>query len=404
MLWRLAWRNVRYYRGRSLATFGLTFFAAVLFIVYGALMQGSHRNMLYSSLNIYTGALQLQHIRYKEEGGDEHLIEHARRWVDLLRSVPEVKAVSARMQTVGIAASPSASAAMILTGIDFSAEAGLSALQQALVAGVYASEGLCLYVGSDLAHKLDIALHDELSFIGSALDRGFVAERFEVCGIFKTGLYDFDLNYAFLNRGTFDALFRADDTASVIAVALHEPLHAEAIQARIAPLLQPHLHLYTWQELLEDLLQMLSVDKIFGYVSLGLFFMVIFFVVMIYSFINVSTRIKTFGMLRSIGMQQRQIDAMLLLETLILSFGALALAVPLGGFLAAWFELHPIIIEGIAENYKSYGIVSDAIPTHFSPSAILRQSALILLLNLAGILYPIRYVRSFSPVEAMRHV
>ncbi|MBN2894850.1 MAG: ABC transporter permease [Campylobacterales bacterium] len=401
---RLAWRNILFYKGRSLATFLLTFCAALLLIFYAALMQGSHRTMLHSNLGIYTGALQLQHQRYQEEGGSEHLIFGAAHWVDLLRRTPEVTAVSARLETVGIAASRLASGAVVLTGVDFSAEADLSALQKALKSGVYASEGLCLYVGSDLARKLEVGLHDELSFIGSAPDRGFVAERFEVCGIFKTGLYDFDLNYAFLNRAAFDTLFRTHDTASVIAVALDDPLHAEAIGARIAPLLEPHLRLYPWQELLEDLLQMLSLDKIFGYVSLGLFFLVIFFVVMIYSFINVSSRIKTFGMLRSIGMRQRQIDIVLLLETLILSLGALALAAPLGGFLAAWFELHPIIIEGIAENYKSYGIVSDAMPTCFDPASILRQSALILLLNLLSILYPIGYLRRFSPTEAMRHV
>ena len=93
----------------------------------------------------------------------------------------------------------------------------------ALIAGEYRSEGLCIYMGSELGQRLHVKLHDEISFIGSAVDRSFVAELFKVCGLFRTGMYDFDLQSAFMNRAAFDAVFHSDNMASIIAINVDEP-------------------------------------------------------------------------------------------------------------------------------------------------------------------------------------
>ena len=50
------------------------------------------------------------------------------------------------------------------------------------------------------------------------------------------------------------------------------------------------------------MVELMKVDSFFGYISIGLFFLVIFFVIMIYGFINVSARIREFGVLKSIGL------------------------------------------------------------------------------------------------------
>jgi ABC-type antimicrobial peptide transport system permease subunit len=54
--------------------------------------------------------------------------------------------------------------------------------------------------------------------------------------------------------------------------------------------------------------------------------------------------------------------------------------------------------------YKEYGVVSDSVPTLFDPFTVAWNALLVFALNLLSILYPMRYVRSFTPVEAMRHV
>jgi ABC-type lipoprotein release transport system permease subunit len=148
----------------------------------------------------------------------------------------------------------------------------------------------------------------------------------------------------------------------------------------------------------------MEVDSIFGYVSLSLFFVVIFFVIMIYGFVNVSSRIREFGVLRCIGLSNVNIFWLLFYEIFILSSLAVVLAAPLAGFICYYFQLHPIVIEGMAEMYQDYGIVSDEIPFRFDIFTISWNLGIIYLLNFLSILYPYYYIKVFKPIEASRHV
>jgi len=255
-----------------------------------------------------------------------------------------------------------------------------------------------------LAKKLQVEIGNEVSFVGSAIDYSFVAELFKACGIFKTGMYDFDTQSAFMNREYFDQIFYSQNSSSYIAAMANKMQENDQIAGQITQALPKDLKVYTWEELMKPMVELMEIDSIFGYISMGLFFLVIFFVIMIYGFINVSARIKEFGILKSIGLSDRNIDALLLYEIVILTLAALAVATPLGAYTAYYFEAHPIVIEGMSDMYKEYGVVSDEVPTLFVPFTVAWNTALVFVLNLLSVLYPMFYVRSYTPTEAMRHV
>jgi ABC-type lipoprotein release transport system permease subunit len=401
---RLALKNLYYYKGRSITTFLLTFFSAYFFIVYVAFMDGSHSSMLKNALDVYTGSMQIYQKEYRDEGGYDYLINDSQKVFAILDKTKGLSACSARVETYGIASSRERSAAMMLTGVDFKREEKLSELKKALREGTYDSKGACLYIGSELGKRLQVKVGDEVSFVGSAVDYSFVAELFRVCGTFKTGMYDFDSQSAFMNRDYFDQIFLSENRASYIVANVKEMQENTRIAKEISRKLPDDLRVYTWQELMKPMVELMRIDSLFGYISMSLFFLVIFFVVMIYGFINVSTRIREFGVLKSIGLSDRAIDVLLLDEIIILTLVALALAIPLGAYTAYYFEVHPIVIPGMSEMYKQYGVVSDTVPTSFSLFTVGWNAMLVFVLNLLSILYPMFYVRSFTPVEAMHHV
>jgi ABC-type lipoprotein release transport system permease subunit len=243
-----------------------------------------------------------------------------------------------------------------------------------------------------------------VAFVGSSIDYSFAAENFEVVGIFKTGLFEFDASSAFVNKSYFDELMRSEDMASYIVVAVDDIEAVESIVAHIQTKMPKDIEVASWKVLMASMVQAMEVDSIFGYISLGLFFVVIFFVVMIYGFINVSARIKELGLLRALGLRSFDVTTLLFLETALLALSSVLIGMVLGGYLAYYFELHPIIIEGMAETYKEYGIVSDAVPTRFDLWTVCWNGIVVVLLNFLAIIYPIYYTRRFSPVEAMSHV
>lgn len=403
-MFSLAIKNIFFYKGRTLTTFSLTFVAVYLFIVYVAFMDGAHQSMLKNALEVYTGSLEIYHKEYRQKGGYDYLIRDTKKPLKILAQTQGLKSYAPRLETYGIASSQTYSSAIMLTGINFQKEEKLSELKKALVQGVYNSHGSCVYMGDILAKKLHVNIGQKISFVGSAVDYSFVAELFNVCGIFKTGMYDFDSQSAFMNRNYFDTVFLSENMATYIVARAENLKKNETIAKKITRKLPTQLELYTWKTLMKSMVQFMKIDSLFGYISMGLFFLVIFFVIMIYGFINVNARMKEFGVLRSIGVSDTQISYLLFLEILLLTLFAMMFAVPLGAYTAYYFQVHPIVIAGMSDIYKSYGVVSDKIPTLFDPLTIFYNSMLVFTLNILSILYPIHYVRSFSPIEETHHV
>jgi ABC-type lipoprotein release transport system permease subunit len=406
-MFSLALKNILFYKGRSITTFALTFFSTFSFIVYVAMMDGSHNSILHNALKVYVGAIEIYKKGYREIGGNEYLLYNVHKKEEILKNIEGISSFTSRYETYGLLSSDEYSSAAMVVGINSTKEAQHSQLKNALILGEYldGSANNCLYVGSDLAKRLHVKLDSKVSFIGSASDNSFAADIFKVCGMFKTGAYEFDSSSAFIDRGYFDTLMLSEDMASYIHVDVANLSDVDMIQQKIQTALDdPKLEVLTWKTLMASMVEAMKVDSIFGYISISLFFVVIFFVIMIFSFINASSRLREFGTLRAIGLSSANINALLFYEIFILSTLAIILAAPLGAYVAYYFNANPIIIEGMSETYKEYGIVSDELPLSFDIFTIAWNVGIVYLLNFLSILYPMRFINRFKPLEALKHV
>jgi len=406
-MFHFALKNILFYRGRSITTFILTFVSTMLFIVYVSMMDGSHRSMLHNALKVYTGAIEIYHKGYRDKGGNEYLIKDVKMVTDKLASIEGIEVYTSRYETYGLLSSQERSAASMVVGIQADKERVLSSIATALKEGEFLvnDSGNCLYMGEGLVKKLGIRLGDEVSFVGSASDNSFAADIFSLCGVFKTGSSEFDAGASFVSRKYFDTLMYAQNKASYITIKLEDLDMVDTINAKIIDLIDDeNLESLTWKTLMKTMVEAMEVDSIFGYISLALFLVVIFFVIMIYGFINVSSRIKEFGVLRCIGLSKEKIFLLLFYEVIILSSLAVFLAAPISASICYYYSIHPIVIEGMSEMYKDYGLVSDEIPFDFNLFTILWNVALIYLLNILSVIYPYFYINAFKPIEATRHV
>ncbi len=403
----LALKNILFYKSRSITTFILTFISALFFIVYVAMMDGSHNSMLQNSLKVYTGAIEIYKKGYRDIGGNEYLLRDVSKIEETLSHIEGINSFTSRYETYGLLSSKDFSNAAMVAGINPKKEALHSQLKVALTEGEFltATSKNCIYMGSELGKKLHVKLGSEVSFIGSASDNSFAADIFKVCGIFKTGAYEFDSSAAFVTRSYFDTLMYSQNMASYINVNVDELSEVDSIKNTIVEnLSNQDLEVLTWKTLMKSMVEAMEVDSIFGYISMSLFFVVIFFVIMIFGFINVSSRVREFGTLRCIGLSRSNIRVLLFYEIFILSTLAILIATPLGSYIAYYYSVHPIIIEGMSETYKEYGIVSDELPFSFNLFTIAWNVGVIYILNFLSIIYPIRFINSFKPLEASKHV
>ena len=405
-MFKLALKNILFYKSRSITTFILTFISTLLFIVYVAMMDGSHESMLKNALKVYTGAIEVYKKEYRDIGGNEYLINDVKSIEEKLSHIEGIKTYTSRYETYGLLSSKEISSAAMITGINPDKEAQMSQLKHTLIKGEYLKHdsGNCLYVGADLVKKLGVDIGGEITFVGSASDNSFAADIFKLCGVFKTGSFEFDAMAAFVTRTYFDTLMYSQNKASYISIALNNLDEVDSINAHIASKMDTDIESLTWKTLMKPMVEAMEVDSVFGYISMSLFYVVIFFVIMIFGFINVSSRVREFGTLRCIGLSQGKIRTLLFYEMFILSTAAILLAMPLGGAIAYYFSLNPIVIEGMSEMYKDYGIISDEMPFAFNLLTISWNVATIYVLNFLSIIYPVSYINSFKPIEATHHV
>jgi ABC-type lipoprotein release transport system permease subunit len=405
-MWNLALKNIFYYKGRSITTFMLTFISAWLFIVYVALMDGSHKSMLENSLKVYQTPIQIYTKGYREEGGLDYLIYDVEYISNHLNTIPQVNFYTPRFETYGLLSNEEQSSAAMMVGIHPQKEAKVTILERSLIKGRYldANDTNGIYMGKELAQRLKLEIGQDVAFIGSDVEGGFASDIFKVVGLFKTGLFEFDSSAIFINKPYLDTLLYTENIASYIAINVDNLSNVKSINQAITQDLNSTYESLSYFTMMKDMIDMLKVDSIFGYISIGLFFVVIFFVIMIYGFVNVSTRIKEFGLLGAIGLSSSEIRLLLFYEIFILSSLAIIIATPIGGYIAYYYSIHPIVIEGISETYKDYGIVSDEMPLSFDIFTIFWNVMVVYVLNLLSILYPMKYLAKFRPVEALGHV
>lgn len=406
MFLKIAVKNIKAFKKRSIVTILLISVSTALLVFSTAWMDGSHNKMIENSVEIYPGYLQITHKDFRDSPSFDNLIFNAAHVRKVLSDTPGILTFGRRFESFVLYSTSSKSIGGLFTAIDPEAEALLSRLKSSLKKGAFltASDTNLAYMGVELAKKLGVDVGDKLSFIGTAADYSFAADNIIIKGLFQTGLFDFDASAAFVNLNYFHTVMGGENMATHFIVLPENRGEVEELAATIGSTLGDEYQSASWQQTMAGLVRAMEIDSIFGYITLGIIFIVIFFVIMIYTFLTIFTRIREIGILRAIGTSPHQVFQLLITESVILSLFSVILGACLGGALSYYFHLNPITFSGFEEQFKQYGLAASSMPTDFAPLVIVRDSIIMFLLSVGSTLYPIVQVTRYPPIEAINHV
>lgn len=402
----LALKNIFHYKSRTLTTFFLVFFTTALFIIFVSFLDGSHNNILKSTVGVYTGPIQIMNKNYKINHEYDYLIKQTENIKNKLKAMPGIRAYSERLESIGLLATDENSYASIVTGINPETERYISRLEIAKTSGRFLimDDKDSIYLGDELARKLEIRVGDRVSLIGSAIDESFMADTFLVVGTFKTGLHSFDSIASFVNKKYFDTLMESKGESSYIVVWPRKISETDDLISKIDLSENQDIKAYSWKELMEGMVQAMEVDSVFAYIQISILLVINFFVIMVFSFLNITSRTKDLGILRAIGMGKGDISRLLIIEGLLIAVFSIVPGAVLGSVVSYYFELNPIVIDGMAEMFKDYGIISDIVPAELNFFTVSWNMSLIFLINMVAVIYPIKYINKLTPLGAMHHV
>jgi len=407
MLFQIAWRNVLRARRRTVITLTLSTISTAFFIFYVAMMDGSYAKIFKDSVEIYPGYIQITGKAYRDDPGYEHLIFDAARVEKAIDNTPGIALYAERFEGFALYASDENSIGGMFAGINPEKEKHLSRVYKAMKEGEYLApdDTNRLLIGSDFAKRLGVKVGDKVSIITNATDYSFAADNLIVKGIFQTHLHDFDASAAFVNKPYFDRLMLSQNMATHIVILPENPMASQAVAGSLQTKLAGNgWEVQDWHQYMHEIIEAMEFDRYNGMIMMWLFLVIILFVIMIYALLTIFARTKEIGIMRAIGTTPLQVFYILMLETFILGLASVLLGGLIGGYLAYYYEIHPIYLESFEEAYRQYGIVEAVLPTDFSWGVVFRGMGIMLLLNLLCALYPILRVNRFSPVDAIRHV
>lgn len=260
-----------------------------------------------------------------------------------------------------------------------------------------------ILVGRGLADKLGLFVGREVvvgAIQGAELTPSGMMprlQRFEVSGVFATGLYQYDTKFTYVSLEEGQRLLRLGDGVTGIELDVEDPWRADEVADAVEAALGYPYTVEDWQQQNASLFSALKLEKLAMAVILLLIVLVASFNIISTLVMVVADKTREIGILRSMGLTSKGIRRIFLKMGLVIGLVGTALGAGLGGVLA-WFLHRYQFIRLPADVY-----FVDRLPVLLDPldvGAILGASILI---SYLATLYPSRKAAELMPVDAIRH-
>jgi lipoprotein-releasing system permease protein len=324
-----------------------------------------------------------------------------------LSQVPGVSAVAPAIYITVLLSTGGRARGVVVKGIDPAREQKRNEALQKVVAGTadFApdADGFdSVVVGKMLAEDLKLRPNDYVTLTspaGHMTPFGMIprSQRFRISGIFDSGFYDYDANWAFVTLRAAQNLAGVGDVASVLEFRIADVDRAEELGAQLAREAGPGYMAATWMDENRALFRALRLEKLVTALFIGLITFVAGLNILVVLAMTVSDRARDIAVLMAMGARRRQIRRIFVL--LGIAVGGFGTAVGLiAGYSLAWaagtYRLIPL-------DPQIYSV--PFVPFQPNPSDALWIAAAALAISVASTLVPARSASRIHPVELLRY-
>jgi lipoprotein-releasing system permease protein len=339
---------------------------------------------------------------------------------DLLQkisSVPHVTGSAPAILKPVFIASPTSNQGAMLKGIAPSMEMQVSDFFSHIVAGdphaldtvssSFSENGHFpienIFIGKEMARSLGVAAGDTIKVFNpmgrlTPVGMSVTQKTLRVAGIFESGLWDIDSNWAYVHIATARRLFSfPPESALVIQFKIDDLEKAGAVADVILQKASPGFIATTWIELNKPLFSALKLEKIALFITIGLIVFVASLNIVTTLIMMVLVKQEDIAILTAMGATARTIHRVFMYQGLIIGLIGTAIGDILG-LTASWILNYYKLIKLEAEIYSI-----PYVPFHVHIWDAVLISATAILISYLATLYPARSASRLDPVEVMRY-
>jgi lipoprotein-releasing system permease protein len=298
---------------------------------------------------------------------------------------------------------------LVVKGVSLAAERGVTTVGHNITPRmdsipVRTADGLPgIVLGSELASRIGARVGDPVllaSLAGaerSALGFAPKLRKFEVVGLFTSGLYTYDSSFGFTSIPAAQDFFELGRAVTGIEIRIADMFEAPAAADEILRRLErPGLRANNWMELNRNLFTWMKLEKTVMFVILTLIVLVAAFNIVSTLFMVVLEKRRDIGVLKSLGATDGAVLRIFLCEGLLIGGLGTALGAVLGLALVAVLRRYPFVrLPG-----DVYFI--ERLPVRPEAGDFVAVVVAALTLCLAAALYPAWRASRLDPVDAIR--
>src|SRR3984957_1895599 len=375
--------------------------AGVMALVIALAVNNGFRDTLQRNL---LGATAHASILAKEPGTG---IEQREQMAPQLARIPHVKSAAPALYESGYVSGPVQGAGVAIKGIDIRPGAPLADtlkhLKTGTLDGLHASGDLPgIVLGSRLAENIGAVTGKQVQLV---IPNGQITPfgprpsyvRLRVAGIFESGFYDLDANWAFLSLSDAQKAFDLTDVVNSIELMLDDIYQAPQVAAASEKMIGPKLAATTWGEQNKQLLGALTMERAVTVVTIGLIQLVAALNILITLVMMVMEKHRDIAILLSMGAKANQIRKIFVYEGALIGAVGTAIGLAIGYGVCYFAERY----QWVKLDQQVYSIAF--VP--FEPRALdaIWIAAAAMAVSLIATLYPARSATRIAPVESLRY-
>ena len=267
-----------------------------------------------------------------------------------------------------------------------------------------------IVLGDELAKSLKVAVGDQVLVVtakGNVTVAGVIprSKRFNVVGIFRVGMYEYDRNYAYVNLQDAARLYRLGESITGLRLKISDVLNARQFAIEIAQHLDGGYYVDDWTRKHANFFRSIAMTK-------SMMFLILLLVVAVAAFNVISTLVMVvkdkqadIAILRTLGATPRSILKIFIIQGLMIGIIGIASGVVLGALLAWNLES---IIHGIEAMFGTHFMdarlyyMSD-LPAVVQWDDALQVSGVAFLMCGLATIYPAWRAARTEPARALRH-
>jgi|SRR5579871_6322269 len=221
--------------------------------------------------------------------------------------------------------------------------------------------------------------------------------QFRVVGVFESGFYEIDSNYAFTSLPAAQLVFDVGNVVSDIELRLDDIYQAPDVAKAAEQITGSGFTANTWMEQYKQILSALSTEKVVTAITIGLIQLVAALNILITLIMMVMEKNRDIALLMSMGARREQIRKIFLMQGVLIGVVGTAIGLVLG-----------YGISILADRYHWISLNQDVYSLSYVPFNPRWQDGIwialtAIFISFVATLYPAHSATGVAPVEALRY-